>query len=995
MELLSKPLQAAADLDTARCKGQWQMIPELARRYKKYHPDESVMDTAACLEAEFAILLARQRKSPINNQQHNPLASNRSTTHLVTSTPPANLEHESDMYENDTPDHITLPDPMDASKTESILKKLLSMIQKHSGPGQAPETNDEWQAQFAKIILARIYFETARYDQALEALERLALPMQQVHSGYGMVLLIQARVIKGGCYEMQGQIASAIEAYEAAWSVYEQHPAEKGEVLWSWIEECLYRAILLHIRQDGSPRSVLLLMRGYMHLSTSHWSSFWRMHKRWIVFRHYARSLIKACQEGSYFPMAIQGDLQPKVLAINDSNQASAYEELLCLTALYRNLLSSLSSHSDPSNHVRYVLELAELMTDAHDAIGWGEISNIRRVLQFLQAAKERTFNSICIARYIFFCLMRLGNFVEAAYALRSYMELVGMPEIDQPVEDVKVHSIQQRLRTVHDTKETEMDVIHVLLAGVELYGREQQNGHVAAHIADVAVELVKDVDEARNEKNNKQWDALVAQCYRMRGSAYGLYAVQCETPEVRSSCHHEAIVSLTKAAELDPSSWQTHYELATQQAQVKDVAAALNSIGRSLHLAPSHLPSWHLLSLLYACRQFNDTSPRALETIQTALSRFAPDTNDIPTNLKYGLPVLSWSEQENYSRRYYEQAEAYLHIRMTQVALLEKMEGPNAVLKLYNELFAIYTKLAQSLGMNHHGEFVTPTPSRSSSKLLDVPAPPPIPEDTTDDGTIKKRPRKKSMVFLDIRRLSHSSSSHESPSSAQSPPLPTPPSQTTTPARSRSSSIQDDKKNDAFIAPFSHTPLFSPPCHTITHSSTQTTFIRTMRERWQKLLVQLWLMSTSTFIRAGRIDEAGKAVSEAEQLGLVDSDVWQHIGRVCSQRTSDPETALDAYHKALTLDPEHLGTHIDLASLYMGLDEYEVAQGLLERATQARGWDCAEAWLLLGQVYKNQGSFEEAKQSLLYAIDISDATPNMVTSSFTSLFDQLPRFVA
>ena len=105
------------------------------------------MDTTACLEAEFAILLARQRKLPINNQQHNPLASNRSTTHLVTSTPAAHLEHESDMYENDTPDHITLPEPMDASKTETILKKLLSMIQKHSGPGQAPETNDEWQAQ--------------------------------------------------------------------------------------------------------------------------------------------------------------------------------------------------------------------------------------------------------------------------------------------------------------------------------------------------------------------------------------------------------------------------------------------------------------------------------------------------------------------------------------------------------------------------------------------------------------------------------------------------------------------------------------------------------------------------------------------------------------------------------------------------------------------------------------------------------------------------------
>lgn len=41
MELLSKPLQAAADLDTARCKGQWQSISVLADRYKKYHPDES------------------------------------------------------------------------------------------------------------------------------------------------------------------------------------------------------------------------------------------------------------------------------------------------------------------------------------------------------------------------------------------------------------------------------------------------------------------------------------------------------------------------------------------------------------------------------------------------------------------------------------------------------------------------------------------------------------------------------------------------------------------------------------------------------------------------------------------------------------------------------------------------------------------------------------------------------------------------------------------
>lgn len=30
----------------------------------------------------------------------------------------------------------------------------------------------------------------------------------------------------------------------------------------------------------------------------------------------------------------------------------------------------------------QYVLELANLMVEAHDAIGWGEISNVKRVLQ-------------------------------------------------------------------------------------------------------------------------------------------------------------------------------------------------------------------------------------------------------------------------------------------------------------------------------------------------------------------------------------------------------------------------------------------------------------------------------------------------------------------------------------------------------------------------------------------------------------------------------------
>lgn len=34
----NKAIAIGKDIDAARCKGNWQAIPELARRYKKHNP---------------------------------------------------------------------------------------------------------------------------------------------------------------------------------------------------------------------------------------------------------------------------------------------------------------------------------------------------------------------------------------------------------------------------------------------------------------------------------------------------------------------------------------------------------------------------------------------------------------------------------------------------------------------------------------------------------------------------------------------------------------------------------------------------------------------------------------------------------------------------------------------------------------------------------------------------------------------------------------------
>lgn len=93
-----------------------------------------------------------------------------------------------------------------------------------------------------------MYFETERYEKTLEWLQHLALRLEDV-KGYGLVLLVQARVMKGICFEYQENDVDALDSYLAALSVAEQHPEEQNKALFYWIEDGLYRAILLQLRK--------------------------------------------------------------------------------------------------------------------------------------------------------------------------------------------------------------------------------------------------------------------------------------------------------------------------------------------------------------------------------------------------------------------------------------------------------------------------------------------------------------------------------------------------------------------------------------------------------------------------------------------------------------------------------------------------------------------------------------------------------------------------
>lgn len=144
---------------------------------------------------------------------------------------------------------------------------------------------------------------------------------------------------------------------------------------------------------------------------------------------------------------------------------------------------------------------------------------------------------------------------------------------------------------------------------------------------------------------------------------------------------------------------------------------------------------------------------------------------------------------------------------------------------------------------------------------------------------------------------------------------------------------------------------------HSISRSSTRTllepTTISTrptararMRQRKEAhLLSDLWLLSASTFLKINKLEEARKAIEEAENADWTNnSGVWCTLGRLRMLENNQTD-AVKAFHKGLVVDANDISCRIWMAKAYLQQGETELAEGLLESVTKQNGWDSSEAW--------------------------------------------------
>lgn len=319
-------------------------------------------------------------------------------------------------------------------------------------------------------------------------------------------------------------------------------------------------------------------MRTYLHYCSTQWPTDWRIHKRWIIFRHYIRYLTRAYQKGVYVPA--QDEYTATKSAFSDAGESTlferseaALEETIQLMTQFRALLAvfvPLLIKSSPIDLHHRTLELTNLLVSAHDTVGWGPMEYIQRTLKYLMRTRKFTFNSLCTTRHIFYTLIRIGETQQAKLALSLYLELLGVPTLSSFDEDQleelmdtvqnrleyiteqssasatkNIGEIELKLKKLQDNEgdfddeepkkksptgscesDTEFDVVRLILHATQhLYS---QHGKEATILSDIALALLQEAEILKRKKAS-QWKSLMVIGKRQCGIAYSIYASQCK----------------------------------------------------------------------------------------------------------------------------------------------------------------------------------------------------------------------------------------------------------------------------------------------------------------------------------------------------------------------------------------------------------------------------------------------------------------------------------
>lgn len=479
------------------------------------------------------------------------------------------------------------------------------------------------------------------------------------------------------------------------------------------------------------------------------------------IWKEYYITLSTILQQGLPFPTTAMATAY-----IDSSTRSQQQAELQQVESKYEDLLLREVQFPSADQTSEEIEEWANLVVENWRLIcgsSWLEGDQdqsireavSRRVLDILYRAATKTFHSTTILRHLFTVHLAVGEFDIAFKAFDTYLEIVkkGKARVEKTGEVEKsLDSDEIILKTVSECIRALCRYSSRKAAGkakdlAQYFEEWLSKNHSRIVVGNY---VARPGNGGPIVNGNASYTAspispqVLAIAWRSIGIAKAQWARVTYDAGSRSDIQMHAIKSLRKALSPEYNSEddvETLFALAMVLSERRELNAAIEVVKRALlppttsstatihNLGPfgirfarekSLIPLWHLLALLLSARQEFTTAARACEG---AFEQFQDPKNlfgDVQLTGTYRSEHLNLTDinekSSSRSRGVVDemddfQKETVLEVKMTQLALVEVLEGPEVAVNASDELLSLYTRL-----FGEPRQPVTPAPNTAQT---------------------------------------------------------------------------------------------------------------------------------------------------------------------------------------------------------------------------------------------------------------------------------------
>ncbi|EWC47719.1 hypothetical protein DRE_02919 [Drechslerella stenobrocha 248] len=330
--------------------------------------------------------------------------------------------------------------------------------------------------------------------------------------------------------------------------------------------------------------------------------------------------------------------------------------EILGVEEIYESLLikSTKFPHASTLNHD--VLNWVDTVVDNWVTLG-SRTSDAARVVEILYRAAGKTFHSPRVLRHLFVTLAAIGNFHDAQLSLDTYITLIkrGKARIEKEKSGAQA--------TGELDFDTDAQILNTCVQGIRFLTKYMPDQ--AAKAIEIATLIKTWIFEWRVEDHD-----ILALVWRGIGLANTAWSHQTVESSQRAEIQERSIAAFRKSLDYQPEMFESMFDLSLVLAETREIDAAIDSVRAVAEQEEKCIPAWHLLTLLLTSKGEWETALTVSEVIFSLIEDH--DQTTLGIGGKEGL----------------------VEVKITQLAIVEMLEGPETAVNLADELLGLYTRL-------------------------------------------------------------------------------------------------------------------------------------------------------------------------------------------------------------------------------------------------------------------------------------------------------------